>query len=111
MKQLPPYAINLPAALNRQSAPEVTVLVGANAWHSAKFHRAKLVLLPGKDVGTFRWPVHGVDVLVIQKGEFPVEQLPRLAYLLLTAGANAVRVLPEDSALIVYHKDLVRAAA
>lgn len=111
MKRLPPYARGLPGALNRQTAPEVTVLVGADAWHSAKFHNAKLVLPPGEDVGAFRWPVHDVDVLVIQKGPFPAEQFPRFAYLLLTAGANAVRVLPEDSGLIVYHKTLARAAA
>ncbi len=112
MMRLPPYARDLPDALNRQkTAPEVTILVGADAWHSAKFHHAKLVLPPGEDVGAFRWPVHGVDVLVIQKGAFPVEQLPRFAYLLLTAGANAVRVLPEDSGLIVYHKALARSAA
>lgn len=93
-RQLPPFAQRLklrgPATQN-----QVIVAIGPWAWHYARtdgLNRA-LVLPDDADPFDLRWPVAGVEVLLLELGVFDTDRLERTALALLCDGAACVRAL------------------
>ena len=69
----------------------------ARAWRCAKARAdcnlPALILPSGESPEKYAWPVSGRDVLAVQVGEFPQQDIPRFAKLLIAAGASVVRVV------------------
>ena len=63
-----------------------------------------LLLPPDATPENYEWPVRGLEVLAIQCGEYPVEEIPRLAFRLLKAGANVVRVAGNAPSFAVFYR-------
>jgi len=91
MKRLAPYAKLIP-----QKTKDIWIYSGPEAWRRAQWRVQQklpvLVLAPGNHPASYRWPVYGADVTVVDSG-CPELTLEALAHNLLTAGANLVCVI------------------
>jgi hypothetical protein len=89
--------IAAPYSHQLRAAGEIRNYFGSRAWTNActrnSYSHDALVLPDGKSPNAYRWPVHGLDVLVIQAGTVDLTPIPELAHLLIASGANIVRVI------------------
>ena len=111
--KLVPYGKLLlnPAGFNCIS--EVFVCVGPDSWQLAQtkhtYRRLAVAVPPEIEPDQFRYPVVGMEILVI--GGISERQLLRLALHLLKSGAAVVRVIDEDGALSVHRPEGSASAA
>jgi len=92
---------------------EIRIYIGTDAWNAARIRNAysadALVFPDGESPTAYRWPVHGLDVLIIQAGTINLKPIPELAHVLIAAGANIVRVV--YGAEMAIYRSTRRAAA
>ena len=94
-----------PAPYSHQlrASGEIRIYFGSRAWNNARIRNsycADALVLPDDKAPEYRWPVRGMDVLVIQAGTADLKPIPELAHVLITTGANIVRVVyGEDMAI------------
>lgn len=91
-QKLPPYGRSLPKTLR-----ELWIYCGSDAWSYVPAH-GRTLLPPGESPSAFRWPVAGLEVLVIQTGAVAEATLLELRDVLLRAAANVVRIVAENEA-------------
>jgi hypothetical protein len=107
---MPPYARDF--CLHHKAATP-WIFVGPEAWTWAKSDtRRKLVMPPDSRPEEFRWPVAGLEPVVLDTGASD-DLLQRVAHELLKAGALSVAVVPHDSrkALAMFRRGDAYAAA
>lgn len=93
-RRLPPFACRLKLR-GPATRDQIVVAIGPWAWNYAKadaLNRA-LVLPEDRDPFDFRWPVAGIDVLLLELGVFDTDRLERTALALLCHGAACVRAI------------------
>jgi len=98
-RKLPPYGRRL-LNVRPHSSDELRIYFGTaeqETWNHARVRNIyappALVLPPGTNANEFRWPVDSWPVFAIQLGDFPIDEIPVLARLLLECGASIVCVL------------------
>jgi len=98
-RPLPPFGRQFLA-----SKGNAWVALGERAWEIARSKSFPVMVLPpGADPYSYRWPVAGHVVTVIESGSYDTDRLERLALILMTDGAR--RVIACREALI--HDDRV----
>jgi hypothetical protein len=97
--RLPPYGRQL-LEQGPTPADELRIYFGTDEreiWNHARrrnvYAPPALVLLPGNHAESFRWPVVDWSVLAVQIGDYPIEEIRKLAHLILQSGALIFRVL------------------
>ena len=97
---MPPFGKSL-AGHRENSNSEVFLYFGSDkrrAWQLARCRDnagLPVLLLPrDKQADAYTWPLLGWGVLAIQVGEYTASAIPKLALVLLNAGAKIVRVIP-----------------
>ncbi len=111
-RQLPPFAKDFACHRHRGGTP--VVFAGPRAWDWARHdQRRKLVMPPDRSPADFRWPVAGLEIVVLDTGAND-DLLMHLAHALLLAGALKVAVIPHIvpriGGLAVFAKEVSRAA-
>ena len=93
------------------------VTCGPNAWDRAKIKRGKhndapvLVCPAGADPYTYKWPVAGLDVTVIDTGAGD-DALEALGHALLLDGASLVVLLENlGKAIVIFRREAISHAA
>lgn len=87
------------APYSREIRPtsEIRIYFGSRAWNNASIRNSycadALVLPDSESPAAYRWPVCGVDVLILQAGTASLKPIPELAHVLIASGANIVRVV------------------
>lgn len=118
-RPLPPFSSRLkirgPATRN-----QIVIAIGPWAWNYAKADQGNraLVLPEDRDPFDFRWPVAGIEVLLLELGVFDTDRLERVALALLCDGAACVRALRSglfrdrrNCSMVVYVPDAARRVA
>ena len=97
--RLPPYGRQL-SKLRPTPADELRIYFGTDVneiWtHTRKrniYAPPALLLPPGTRAESFSWPVCGWPVFAIQNGDYSIEEIRKLAHLILQSGALIFRVL------------------
>ena len=91
------------------------MFAGSHAWDWARHDmRRKLLLPPDSAPASFRWPVAGLELVVLDTGALD-ELLLNLSHELLLAGAVKVvvvpHVVPKTGSLAIFTQGVRRAAA
>lgn len=100
VRRLAPYAHEVQAALDAGHLPNVRVFACRNAWKLAREHRhtfgqgTVLVLPPGENPETFRWPC--VRDLMGNITGLPGDQVQRLAHALVRDGCRLAYLLDSE---------------
>ena len=75
-----------------------------------------MVLPAGDDPAAYTWPVSGLDVLLVEWGDYDTDYLEQVALMLLRSGAEIIVTIRE--ALLetgqkppIYYREAIRAAA
>jgi hypothetical protein len=93
-----------PFSKHLRATGEIRVYFGSRAWNNARIRNSycadALVFPDGESPNTYRWPVCGKDVLLLQAGLADIKPVPELAHALIASGATIVRVVyGEDMAI------------
>jgi hypothetical protein len=111
MVRLPPYGRDV--AKNPQN---VFIYAGDNAWTAGRIRagvvgkNSLLVLPPGEDYQTYRWPVQGVPLLLVWPDGELNEVKAFVAYLIQQGSPHVIAPHPDDPEGCIYAKPR-RAAA
>ncbi|QBQ53829.1 hypothetical protein [Nitrosococcus wardiae] len=96
-RKFPPFGKQLANRLRQGDKPSNCVWIGcgANAWSRTRHDltrsdSAALCLPYGEDPLSYRWPVSGLDCLILHTGGLNKEALLRLGAVLVRAGAGRV---------------------
>lgn len=94
----PPYSKQ---ASNYPVTNEVRVYFGSSrdVWRYTKVcnrYSPAVMLPPGDQFDKYQWPVRGREVLMLQVGDYQVDEIPGFARVLVLAGALIVRVLHHE---------------
>ena len=109
-RRLPPYGRSVAAAVARGERLNVWVYGGSRAWEEARLrtrHSGPALLLPpGDDPGQYKWPVEGLEVMLVWLDGSPSQprqdatpqELIHFAEVLVQNGARlVVAPCPADS--------------
>lgn len=115
-RKLPPYGRKL---LNLRPRPgdELRLYFGTaeDVWNHARIRNIyappALILPPGANAQKFNWPVTDWQVLAIQLGSFPIDDIPNVVRLLLESGATIVRVLYGENPDLAIFRPVYKEAA
>ena len=89
-RPMPPFARDFV----RRPKDSSWIFAGPKSWEWARFDgRRKLVLPPAEDPASYKWPVAGLEIIVLDTGADD-GLLMRLAHVLLHSGATLVGVIP-----------------
>ena len=74
-----------------------------------------MVLPAGDDPAAYTWPVSGLDVLLVEWGDYDTDYLERSALALLRSGANLVLTIREADLVTgqmspIYYREVNRGA-
>jgi hypothetical protein len=107
LKRLPPFGREYLSRAPLVEGP--WILIGSEAWREAYVRRetgATVMVMPGDEVpSTFRWPVSGEYVTVLQSGLLSDELVRQLAVELLYSGRAQAVFFQSYDGLHVFHPE------
>lgn len=107
-KPLPPFGKALHTLLQQGYKPRnsIYLFLGKSAWEAVKRvvkTQHALVLPPERSPFNYQWPVQHCDVLAFDTSNTPYEQIEKVGYALLIAGALTVRIVLKQQ-MVIYRR-------
>lgn len=110
--KVPPFGKPLKALLEHYQIPtnSVYLYLGKKAWehgHLSSISRPSrtLILPPDSHPLSYKWPINGCDILMIETSPIDTEFIEDFVVILFSSGATKITLISFDFKLTIYKKD------